>query len=126
MRRWLGPVLAVSIALGVFVGLVGGQPDDAGPTPAPDPTEITSDAPRLADLTALVASSDLVVRGHVLSTGRGRTFGEPGTATVESRLVRLAVDAVLHEPDPGVHALQVGDVVRLEVEGIGVLEGTVA
>ena len=75
--------------------------DDERPTTAPtttaepQPVAVTSDAPRVATLAELVASADVVLRGEVTSTERGRLFGEPGAGAVESRLVTLRVAEVL-------------------------------
>lgn len=106
--RWVGPVAVVVVALAV-AGVVGrGDPSSPDREPATgaaedagEPVAVTSDAPRYADLAELVAASDLVVRGEVEATERGRTFGGPGGAAIVSRLVTLRVDQVLAGPAPG-------------------------
>jgi hypothetical protein len=100
--RWslVGPAVAVVVALAVGLVLASDGRSDDGPSRATQDTRattaITSDAPRLASLAALVSASDLVVRGRVLATEHGRVFGQPGGASIESRLVSLRVDEVLH------------------------------
>ena len=71
------------------------RPPTTTTTVEPQPVAVTSDAPRVATLAELVASADVVVRGEVTATERGRLFGEPGAGAVESRLVTLRVDEVL-------------------------------
>lgn len=100
MKRWwvLGPVAAVAVAVGA--GLVTSRQDDGTGPPPPAPpeeelVEVSSDAPVLATLPELVAAADVVVRGEVEATERGRPFGDPGQATITSRLVTLHVDEVL-------------------------------
>jgi hypothetical protein len=100
-------VAVVVVALAA-AGVVGrGDPSTPDPEPATgaaeesrEPVAVTSDAPRYADLAELVAASDLVVRGEVEATERGRAFGGPGGAAIVSRLVRLRVDEVLAGPAP--------------------------
>jgi hypothetical protein len=63
---------------------------------------VSSDAPRRASLAELTAAADVVVRGQVVGAARGRLFGDPGReATIESRVLTLQVEAVLHGADPG-------------------------
>jgi hypothetical protein len=110
--RWslVGPAIAVAVALGVGLVLAsvgdGDTSDDepAATTAADEPTAITSDAPHLASLAELVGASDLVVRGHVLATERGRVFGQPGGAALESRLVTLRIDEVLGHSESALDA----------------------
>ena len=89
--RWAGPLAVVALAVGaaVVAGQRGGDSRSAeDPAPAEEElAEVTSDAPRYATLDELVAAADLVVRGEVASTERGRTFGQPGGTTIVSRLV---------------------------------------
>lgn len=94
--RWrvVGPILAVVVAGVAAVGLTRGDDDDAPPA-LPEPVAVTSDAPRLASLEALVAASDVVVRAEVVTTEHGRVFGDPGGERIESRLVTLDVAEVL-------------------------------
>ena len=105
-RWWAGPVAAVVVAVVAAVALApqgSGPPSSEDPssttsTPAADEApsvEVSSDAPRLTTLTELVAAADLVVQGEVEATERGRTFGAPGGASLESRLITLRVDEVL-------------------------------
>ena len=61
---------------------------------------MSSDAPRLSQLSELVAAADLVVAGEVASVARGRTFGDPGGAAIVSRVVTLRVDSVLAGTPP--------------------------
>ena len=110
--RWAGPLAAVALALAAAVvtgqrgddspstaagsGGSGGSADSApGPDTGADLVAVASDAPRGGSLDELVAASDLVVRGEVEGTERGRPFGQPGGATIVSRLVTLRVDEVL-------------------------------
>lgn len=102
--RWAGPVAAVALALGAAVVTSqrggDGEPSSGagstGSTPRDEElVEVTSDAPRHATLDELVAAADVVVRGEVEGTERGRPFGQPGGATIVSRLVTLRVDEVL-------------------------------
>jgi hypothetical protein len=74
----------------------------------PAPTATTGAAPvgisaesihQFASLDELVAGSDLVVRGHVVSTARGRAVGGGDNAVV-SRIVTIAVDDVLAGSTP--------------------------
>lgn len=112
--RWAGPVAAALVA--VVAGLVMAARDDGG-TPAgaggagaaaeAEPVAVTSDAPRWATLDELVAASDVVVRGRVVATERGRAFGEPGGRTIVSRLVTLRVDDVLAGAAPAAGAVLV-------------------
>jgi hypothetical protein len=110
--RWrlLGPALAILVA--VVAGVVLTRSDDEPEPPEPlEPVAVSSDAPRLATLDALVAASDVVVRAEVVATERGRVFGEPGGAAVESRLVTLEVTDVLAGVAPA------DDAVLVEEEG---------
>jgi hypothetical protein len=87
-------VLAVGAAV-LTGGDEDGSPRSTTTLPGEEQVEVESDAPRMASLDELVASSDLVVTGEVAGTERGRTFGQPGGTTIESRLVTLTVDEVL-------------------------------
>ncbi|HEV7761944.1 MAG TPA: hypothetical protein VGO78_23210 [Acidimicrobiales bacterium] len=110
--RWAGPLAAVALALAaaVVTGQRGGDDgpsSDAGsagsaelPATGEELVAVSSDAPRHRSLDELVAASDLVVRGEVEGTERGRPFGQPGGATIVSRLVTLRVDEVLAGPAP--------------------------
>lgn len=110
-RRWAGPLAAVVVAVVAAVALAprGSDPPSEGPSststsvgPETEPpvAEVSSDAPRLASLAELVAAADLVVRGEVEATERGRTFGAPGGASLVSRLATLRVDEVLAGTPP--------------------------
>ncbi len=94
--RWrvLGPVVAVVVAVTAAVALT--RDDEPAERPGgPEPVAVQSDAPRLTSLEELAAAADLVVRGHVVTTERGRVFGDPGGESIESRLVTLEVADVL-------------------------------
>ena len=101
--RWAVPlavlVIAAVVAAAVLVTRDGGDGGGSAAPPStsvpPDAVEVTSDAPAFASLQELAGASDLIVRGHVTSTARGRRFGDPGGSAIESRLVRLRVDEVL-------------------------------
>jgi hypothetical protein len=99
--RWAGPLAVVALAAAAAVVTSQRGGDGGAPAPAGDPAagealvEVTSDASRYTTLDELVAAADLVVRGEVASTERGRTFGQPGGTTIVSRLVTLRVDEVL-------------------------------
>ena len=99
---WAVPVGLVVVA--VIVGAVvwardpGEAPPQTPTTTAPEPAavEISSDAPRFASLDQLVDASDLIVRGRVTDTARGRWFGDGSTSSrIQSRLVTLDVEEVL-------------------------------
>jgi hypothetical protein len=91
----------VAVGAGI-VGWQAGQDDAPHRVPTPAAVAVSSDAPRRASLAELVAASALVVRGEVVGAARGRTFGDPGSqATIESRVLTLRVDVVLHGADPG-------------------------
>lgn len=98
---WAVPGLLVVVAA---VGAVVLARDPASPppapttttVPAPDPVAVDSDAPAYATLEELVAASDLVVRGRVTDTERGRWFGDGSArARIQSRLVTLDVEEVV-------------------------------
>jgi hypothetical protein len=87
------------------VALTTSADEAADPPPARTsasitPVAVTSDAPRAANLPQLVTSADVVLRGEVIGTERGRLFGEPGAGAVESRLVTVRVDEVLAGSSP--------------------------
>ena len=88
-----GDSVASGLCAGSVVGPVAGRgrgrrspasrsptPTTRRPTPRPRRSRVavTSDAPRVGSLEELAASADLVVRGEVVATERGRVFGEPG------------------------------------------------
>lgn len=94
------PVLAVLVAAIVAVGPWRDGPERTSPSPTsatpPDAVEVTSDAPRFATVTQLVAASDVVVQAEVVATERGRWFGDGnGGARIQSRFVTLRLDEVL-------------------------------
>lgn len=100
LRRWrtLGPALAVLVSVVATAALTRTKsaPDDDRPSlEPPTATAVTSDAPRYRSLPELVDVADVVVRARVVATERGRTFGDPGGASLQSRIVTLRVDAVL-------------------------------
>jgi hypothetical protein len=112
--RW-GPVGALVLALGagLLVWSTSGGDAPSRQDAARTPMAVSSDAPRRSSLDELVAASDLVVRAAVVSTERGRLFGDPGDDNaIESRVVRLRVTDVLH--GTGVTA---GDALLVEEEG---------
>ena len=118
------PVLAVAVALGAALvagnGDGVGQPDASAPVPTVpvDAVQVTSDSPRYGTLDELIAAADLVVRGEVIATERGRWFGDGATGPrIQSRLVTLAVHEVLAgSPPDGVGADGTGSLL-LEEEG---------
>jgi hypothetical protein len=89
----------VAVGAAVVAGIAAGSGSGSGSVAAPssvDAVEVASDAPRFASLDELVAASDLVVRGEVTATERGRWFGDgEGTTRIQSRLVTLRIDEVL-------------------------------
>jgi hypothetical protein len=96
--RAVGPVAAVAVAVVASLVLAGRGADQPAPpqrSVSRAPVAITSDAARVDTLEELVARSDLVVRGQVVATERGRLFGEPGAGAVQSRLVTLELAEVL-------------------------------
>lgn len=110
----MGPGVAVVIAASVGVAtLVGGDkgPDDVRPGDRQPVAVAASPAERFATVEALVAASDLVVRGTVVDLSRGRVVGSPGGASIESRIVGVAIDDVLAGPTPP------GATVMVEEEG---------
>lgn len=117
VRIGLPLVVLVAAAVLTAVLLTTGDADDAGPptttTTGPAPVAVSSDAPRYSTLEELEAASDVVVRGRVATTERGRLFGDPGShSAVESRLVTLEVAEVL-----GGDGVTEGTVVLVEEEG---------
>lgn len=102
------PAVVGLIAVGAVVAAAtrgGDGTGDAGPAPAasdPDAVAIASDAPRLGTLAELTAAADVVVRGEVVATERGRWFGagEGGSTRLQSRFVTLRVDEVLAGDPP--------------------------
>ena len=106
----------VAVVAGVVVAGRDGEPaptTDRGPVgevPA-DAVAISSDATPAATLEDLLAAADVVVRGEVVATERGRWFGGAGSARLQSRFVTLRVDDVLAGDDPGAPS------VLLEEEG---------
>lgn len=113
-------VLATAAVLTALLLTAGGGDDGDSPPSAvprePAPVAVTSDAPRHATLEALAASSDVVVRGRVTATERGRVFGDPGSdSTIESRLVTLEVVEVLR--GRGAAGVVAGASVLVEEEG---------
>jgi hypothetical protein len=99
------------VLVAVVAALLLTRPGDDDALAAADPVAVSSDAPRLGSLEQLVAAADLVVRAEVAATERGRVFGEPGGAAIESRLVTLDVTEVLAGIEPR------DDTVLVEEEG---------
>jgi len=103
---WAVPVVLVLVAI-VGAVVLARDPEEPPPipttttAPAPAPVAVDSDAARYASLDELVAASDLVVRGRVTDTERGRWFGDgTDSARIQSRLVTLEVEDVLHGDAP--------------------------
>jgi len=103
---WALPAALVVVAV---VGAFALARDPAEPPPAPttttapvpEPVAVDSDAPAYASLDELVAASDLIVRGRVTDTERGRWFGDGSErARIQSRLVTLDVEDVLKGEAP--------------------------
>lgn len=99
--------MVVAVVAAIVASRGGGGSSDAGmdrvtgSVPA-DAVAIGSDAPRHEDLASLVASADVVVRGEVEATERGRWFGGGDAGPrLQSRFVTLRVDDVLAGDDPG-------------------------
>ncbi len=98
------PAVAVAVALAAGVATVrspGGRGSE-GTTPTTavpaDAVEVSSDAPTYSSLQELVDASDLIVRGRITATERGRWFGSGDSgqgARIQSRLATLEVDEVL-------------------------------
>jgi hypothetical protein len=95
-------VWVVALALVVGAGAAG----FAVAYDSPDPLDsrarvaVTSDARhRFSDLGQLVAASDLILAGRVVSSESGRVFGSPGAAAkssaIRSHVLTLQVDGVL-------------------------------
>lgn len=119
-RRWpvvALPILAVVVAVAVGVATLGAEPDRAGgrdggssavTTTPPDAVAVTSDAIRVGTLDELLDTADLVVRGEVVATERGRWFGDgTGGPRIQSRLVTLRVGEVLAGVAPAAPSLLV-------------------
>jgi len=103
---WGIPALLVVVAV-IGAVVLTRDPVEAPPAPttttapAPDPVAVDSDAPAFASLDELVAASDLIVRGRVTDTERGRWFGDGSErARIQSRLVTLEVEDVLRGDAP--------------------------
>ncbi|WP_421120821.1 hypothetical protein ACE2AJ_05855 [Aquihabitans daechungensis] len=118
---WAVPIGLVVVAVVVAAAILAGDPGEApapAPTtttaPQPAPIEISSDAPTFTSLEQLVDASDLIVRGRVADTQRGRWFGDGATsARIQSRLVTLDVEDVLAGEVPSGEL----DTLLLEEEG---------
>jgi hypothetical protein len=95
-----GLVVVAAIVAAVVVTQDPGQAPAPAPTtttaPEPEAVEISSDAPSFTSLDQLVEASDLIVRGRVTDTERGRWFGDGSTSSrIQSRLVTLDVEEVI-------------------------------
>src|SRR3546814_10153086 len=76
--------------------LRGDDGDESSGAGAPEPVDVTSDAPRHATLEDLVTAADVVLTGEVVGTDGGRIFGDPDSdAATASRLLTLEVAEVL-------------------------------
>src|SRR3546814_1844416 len=70
--------------------------DESSGAGAPEPVDVTSDAPRHATLEDLVTAADVVLTGELVGTDGGRIFGDPDSdAAIESSMVTLEVAEVL-------------------------------
>lgn len=102
--------MVVAVVAAVLAARGGGSAEDepdrvVGSVPA-GAVAIGSDAPRHTDLADLVAAADVVVRGEVEATERGRWFGGGDAGPrLQSRFVTLRVDEVLAGADPGAPTL---------------------
>ena len=108
-------VVALATAGVVIAVATGGDGHGAASstTTEPAPVEVSSDAPRLTTLDQLVDASDVVVRGVVTDTQRGRWFGDGSNGPrIRSRLVTLRVDRVLAGT-----GVEPGSTVLVEEEG---------
>jgi hypothetical protein len=119
MRRWIGPAAAVAIAIAVIIGMASADSpsNDAPGASEPDAVEITSDVAFASTLEELVADSDLVVHGHVVSTDHGRIFGNPDGTVIESRLVAFVVDDVLRRTSTVPDDVRSGSSITVEEPG---------
>lgn len=91
----LGSLPAVAIVAGsIIAGLVLLNAQDVG---RPEPVAVSSSAPTLASLEALVTASDVVVVGTVVDTDAGRTITAPDDpdAGIRTRLVAVDVSQTL-------------------------------
>ena len=99
--RWL-EVLLVTVPLLVGLGwwVVSATRDEG----QPEPLAVDAAGPHFATLDELVAASDLVVAGEVVSVGEGRTITDPSdpSAGIRTRLVTIAVTEPLvgDPPEP--------------------------
>jgi hypothetical protein len=107
--RWGGPAIAVIVA--AAVGMSAAQSGSAAATSEPDPVEVSSNPVLLTSLVELVEVADVVVRAEVAATERGRLFGQPGGASIQSRLVTLEVREVVAGD------ASVGEALLVEEEG---------
>ena len=111
---WAVPLVLVVVAI---VGAVALRRDPEAPppapatttAPAPDPVAVASDAPTFTTLDELIAASDLVVRGRVTDTERGRWFGDgsDGALTIASSTSPLKVKHMPIGSDHGMGYLSV-------------------
>ncbi len=100
-RRWLPWPIPVGLCV-VFAGggllWQRGSGDSTIPPSVPSTTllEVSADSIYQFDgLDEMVAASDLIVTGEVVSTVRGRLVGDPAAGGVISRIVTVRVDDVL-------------------------------
>lgn len=90
--------VAVPLLIVVVVAAVGVWWLRDGSDPAPvEPVDVSASGPRFADLSDLVAGSDLVVVGTVVAVDHGRTITDPSDpdAGLRTQLAQVAVSEVL-------------------------------
>ena len=127
-RRWTVLVVAAWVAVAAVVAVVAFRGDPSPEPPRPTipagAVEVDSDAPAHADLAGLVAAADLVVRGTVAATERGRWFGgDAGSPRVQSRIVTVEVTEVLAGEAPAAPSILVEEVGWLDDGTPAVVDG---
>jgi hypothetical protein len=103
-RGTVTAIAAVALVVGAGAAAFVTTYDTSDPVDARAPVAVTSDARhRFTDLGQLVAASDLVLTGRVVSSEPGRIFGNPGAAAassaIRSHVLTLRVEAVLANKD---------------------------
>jgi hypothetical protein len=89
----LAPV-AAAVAIAVVVGLWHAN-RASGARPEPVLAVRAESIYQFDTLVEMVAASDLIIRGEVISTERGRIVGDPSSGAVVSRVVTVAVRETL-------------------------------
>lgn len=92
-------IVGIAVAVGAVALLSddGSSPGEPSPQGAPADTSllaVDASGPVYSSLGELVDASELIVRGRVVATSRGRMVGSQNAA-IESRLVTVEVDDVL-------------------------------